>query len=80
MTLPQFKIHFDPIANPEAVVQQGNVRFTVLTDRLIRMEHSPAENSKIAPVWRSGIATNPSRSLQLISVMNTSRSTPNICT
>lgn len=41
MTLPQFQIRFEPLAKPEAVVQQGNARFTVLTDRLIRMEYSP---------------------------------------
>lgn len=28
----------NPVADPRAVVQQGNARFTVLTDRLIRME------------------------------------------
>ncbi len=28
----------NPVADPKAVVQQGNARFTVLTDRLIRME------------------------------------------
>jgi alpha-glucosidase (family GH31 glycosyl hydrolase) len=32
---------FHPIPNPEAVVTARNVRFTVLTDRLIRMEYSP---------------------------------------
>ena len=30
----------DPVANPEAQVISGNARFTVLTDRLIRMEWS----------------------------------------
>ncbi len=34
----------NPAANPEAVVVTGNARFTVLTDRLIRMEWS--ENGK----------------------------------
>ncbi|MDT3366122.1 MAG: glycoside hydrolase family 31 protein [Bacteroidota bacterium] len=28
----------NPVANPKAVVTEGNARFTVLTDRLIRME------------------------------------------
>lgn len=28
----------NPVANPDAVVQCGNARFTVLTDRMIRME------------------------------------------
>ncbi len=31
---------FHPIANPKAIVSAPNVRFTVLTDRLIRLEHS----------------------------------------
>jgi len=29
---------YDPVANPKAVVVAGNARFTVLTDRLVRME------------------------------------------
>lgn len=32
---------FRPVANKKAVVTAPNVRFTVLTDRLIRMEYSP---------------------------------------
>lgn len=28
----------DPVANPKAMVQSGHARFTVLTDRLVRME------------------------------------------
>ncbi|MEE4194442.1 MAG: TIM-barrel domain-containing protein [Anaerolineae bacterium] len=54
MTLPQFKIEFDPIANPKAVVQRDNVRCTVLTDRLIRMEHSPSgefEDHASMAIW-----------------------------
>ena len=35
---------YDPVANEDAVVESGNARFTVLTDRLIRMEYS--ENGK----------------------------------
>ena len=31
----------DPVADPAAIVVAGNARFTVLTDRLIRMEWSP---------------------------------------
>jgi len=31
---------FHPIANPDAIVTAENVRFTVLTDRLIRLEYS----------------------------------------
>ena len=32
--------NLNPVANPAAVVTEGNARFTVLTDRLIRMEWS----------------------------------------
>jgi hypothetical protein len=32
---------FDPIADPAAVVTAGNVRVTVLTARLLRLEYSP---------------------------------------
>ena len=42
MTLPQFQIQFDPLPNPRAVVLAPNVRFTLLTERLIRMEFSPS--------------------------------------
>ena len=31
---------FHPVANPEAVITAKNVRFTVLTDRIIRLEYS----------------------------------------
>jgi hypothetical protein len=31
---------FHPIANPKAIVSAPNVRFTVLTDQLIRLEYS----------------------------------------
>ena len=37
-----FPIDFDPVADHDAVVAGPNVRFTVLTSRLVRMEHSPA--------------------------------------
>lgn len=36
-----FPTKFDPIANPAAVVTRPNVRFTVLTPRLLRLEFSP---------------------------------------
>lgn len=36
-------------ANPDAMVQRGQVRFTVLTPRLIRMEWSPDEHFVDAP-------------------------------
>jgi len=42
MNLPQFQIQFDPLPNPEAVVASPNVRFSLLTERLIRMEYSPS--------------------------------------
>ncbi len=32
---------YNPVANPEAVITAGNTRFTLLTERLIRMEYSP---------------------------------------
>src|SRR5512132_1010206 len=32
---------FEPVANPSAVISVPNVRFTVLTDRIIRIEFSP---------------------------------------
>jgi alpha-glucosidase (family GH31 glycosyl hydrolase) len=41
MILPQFQIQFDPLPNPGAVVAGPNVRFTLLTERLIRLEFSP---------------------------------------
>jgi alpha-glucosidase (family GH31 glycosyl hydrolase) len=37
-----FKIKLDPLPNPQAVVEAGQARFTVLTPRLIRMEWSPS--------------------------------------
>src|SRR5271157_669827 len=36
------RIEFQPLSDPQAVVQAQNVRFTVLTSRLIRLEYSPA--------------------------------------
>ena len=41
MTLDYLHLPFDPIADPAAVVTAGNVRFTVLTARLLRLEYSP---------------------------------------
>lgn len=40
MSLPPVP-EFHPIADPKAILRQGPVRFTVLTDRLIRMEYDP---------------------------------------
>ena len=41
MSLDYLLLRFDPIADPAAVVTAGNVRFTVLTSRLPRLEYSP---------------------------------------
>jgi hypothetical protein len=49
MTLPQFQIQFDPSPNPEAVVSGPNVRFSLLTERLIRMEYSHSEEFEDHP-------------------------------
>ena len=38
------QVIFDPIVNPKAVVSSGKVRFSILTDRIIRMEFDPAAN------------------------------------
>lgn len=39
-----FRGHFSPVANPDAIVQAPGVRFTVLTPRLLRLEHDPDES------------------------------------
>ncbi len=41
MSLNYLHLPFDPIADPAAVVTAGNMRFTVLTSRLLRLEYSP---------------------------------------
>lgn len=42
MTYTQsFPIHFDPVAQPEAIATAPGARFTVLTPRLLRLEYSP---------------------------------------
>ncbi|MCC7352218.1 MAG: DUF5110 domain-containing protein [Anaerolineae bacterium] len=40
-TDPQFRLSFDPVADPAAVVTGSSARFTVLTSRLLRLEYSP---------------------------------------
>ncbi len=48
---------FHPIANPEAIVTAKNVRFTVLADRLIRMEYSKENSFEDRPTqafWHRG--------------------------
>nr|MDE6464039.1 DUF4968 domain-containing protein [Muribaculaceae bacterium] len=43
LTLSAFCISADnPMAKPQAVVEDGNARFTVLTPEMIRIEYSPA--------------------------------------
>ncbi|MEP7293351.1 MAG: alpha-xylosidase, partial [Chloroflexota bacterium] len=37
-----FRLELQPAASRDAVVRVGNARFTVLTDRLIRLEYDPA--------------------------------------
>jgi hypothetical protein len=39
--LDHFKLDFMPMAAGQSVVQVGNARFTVLTERLLRMEYHP---------------------------------------
>jgi alpha-glucosidase (family GH31 glycosyl hydrolase) len=41
--LDYLKLDVHPKANPEAIVQVGPVRFTVLTSKLIRLEYNPTE-------------------------------------
>src|SRR5512145_590310 len=51
---PHFHIQTEPVADPAAVVQTANARFTLLTERLIRMEHSPSgefENHASQAFW-----------------------------
>eukprot|EP00698_Gefionella_okellyi_P018500 TRINITY_DN5552_c0_g1_i1.p1 TRINITY_DN5552_c0_g1~~TRINITY_DN5552_c0_g1_i1.p1 ORF type:complete len:938 (-),score=168.17 TRINITY_DN5552_c0_g1_i1:17-2830(-) len=44
-------VWYNPVANPKAVVTVGNARFTVLTDRLIRMEYSQSAVFQDAATW-----------------------------
>jgi alpha-glucosidase (family GH31 glycosyl hydrolase) len=37
----QFKLNVHPVASPAAIIPAGNVRFTVLSERLIRLEYHP---------------------------------------
>ena len=45
----QFKIDFHPVAEPQAVVTAGGARFSLLTERLVRMEFSPSEQFEDRP-------------------------------
>jgi len=49
MPLPQFQIQFAPLADEAAVVRGPQVRFTVLTARLIRLEFDPAQRFEDRP-------------------------------
>ncbi len=50
MTYTQtFPIQFDPAAEPEAIVTGPQVRFTVLTSRLLRIEYSPTDTFEDRP-------------------------------
>ena len=41
-TIPEhFRLNFAPLASPDAIIQCADARFTVLTDRLIRLEYHP---------------------------------------
>ena len=48
MPLPPIP-NFKPVANAKAVVTAPNVRFTVLTDRIIRIEYSKDNNFEDRP-------------------------------
>ncbi len=53
--LKSIKKNFDSRANPEAIIQQGPIRFTILTPYLIRMEFNPSEIFEDRPtqiVWQ----------------------------
>ena len=55
--LPSGADEMDPVANPDACVVAGNARFTVLTDRLVRMEWSEngvfEDNATLAVINRN---------------------------
>ena len=54
MSLKHFQPSFDPIADPAAMVHGPQVRLTVLTSRLLRLEYSPTnsfEDRPSQPFW-----------------------------
>ncbi len=57
VSIPAMAQQDNPVANPKAVVTSGNARFTVLTDRLIRMEWAAdgkwEDNASLAIVNRN---------------------------
>lgn len=49
-SIPQhLRVNFRPSATPQAMVKGQNVRFTVLTNRLIRLEYSPSNQFEDRP-------------------------------
>ncbi len=55
---------FHPLPHPDAVVTAGNVRFTVLTDRLLRLEYSPDglfEDRPSQMAWQRDLTPPPFR-------------------
>lgn len=54
MEYKTYSIPFTPTANPAAIIQKGEARFTVLTDRIIRMEYDPGRTFEDRPsqaIW-----------------------------
>src|SRR5690606_38291533 len=52
--MEHFKLQFQPVAHPDAVIQTNQARFTVLTPRLIRMEYQIEgifEDRPSQPFW-----------------------------
>jgi len=43
------KLDFHPVANSQAIVQSGPVRFTILTSKLIRLEYDPSQTFEDRP-------------------------------
>ena len=46
---PHFRVEFDAVADPQAIVQISQARFTVLTSRLIRLEYSSTNQFEDRP-------------------------------
>ena len=49
MSLSHFCFTCEPVPEEAAIVRAPNVRFTVLTSRLIRLEYSPTEEFEDRP-------------------------------
>jgi alpha-glucosidase (family GH31 glycosyl hydrolase) len=47
--LNYLKLDFQPKANPDAIIQAGPARFTILTPKLIRLEYDPSETFEDRP-------------------------------